>query len=243
PGIIGSTGWDRSSAWIWDFSSTDSTSARAGGARYSPTTSRTFSTNCGSLDSLNPSARCGLSRNAFQIRPTVDLLSPDRLAIDARDQCVASAGVSSNVATITASTCSSVIVRGTPGRGSSTSPSSRGAPNRQRHLPPLRPRLGAPPPRRAGHKPRAPLAHRRQRHAKIRGDLLVRRTCCACQHDPAAQRQRLGALGTPRPARQRLALLISQNQRRLRPPCPRHPPTLQHSATNLRRRTLAASWC
>src|SRR4029453_12858100 len=135
PGIIGSTGWDPARAWIWDFSSTDSTSARSGGSRYSPTTSRTFSTNCGSLDSLNPSARCGLSPNAFQIRPTVDLLSPDRLAIDARDQCVASAGVSSNVATITASTCSSVIVRGTPGRGSSTSPSSRRATNRERHLP------------------------------------------------------------------------------------------------------------
>src|SRR4029453_16142349 len=220
PGIIGSTGWDPARAWIWDFSSTDSTSARSGGSRYSPTTSRTFSTNCGSLDSLNPSARCGLSPNAFQIRPIVERLNPDRLAIDARDQCVASAGVSSNVATITASTCSSVIVRGTPGPGPPTHP-----------------------PQPAGHKPRAPLAHRRQRHAKIRGDLLVRRTCCACQHDPAAQRQRLGALGTPRPARQRLALLISQNQRRLRPPCPRHPPTLQHSATNLRRRTLAASWC
>jgi hypothetical protein len=91
--------------------------------------------NCGSLDSLKVSVRCGLSRNAFQIRPTVDLLSPDRLAIDARDQCVASLGVSSRVATTTASTCSSVIVRGAPGRGSSTSPSSRRVTNRDRHLP------------------------------------------------------------------------------------------------------------
>src|SRR3982751_938420 len=30
PGIIGSTGWDRSSAWIWAFSSTHSTTARSG---------------------------------------------------------------------------------------------------------------------------------------------------------------------------------------------------------------------
>src|ERR1035441_7449519 len=30
PGIIGSTGWDRSRAWIWDFSSTHSTTARSG---------------------------------------------------------------------------------------------------------------------------------------------------------------------------------------------------------------------
>jgi hypothetical protein len=91
--------------------------------------------NCGSADSLNPSVSCGLSRNAFQIRPTVDFDSPDRLAIDARDQCVASRGVSSSVATTTASTCSSVIVRGAPGRGSSTSPSNRRATNRDRHLP------------------------------------------------------------------------------------------------------------
>jgi len=87
------------------------------------------------LEDLNPSVRCGLSRNAFQIRPTVDLDSPDRRAIDARDQCVASGGVSSSVATITASTWASVIVRGAPGRGSSTSPSSRRATNRDRHLP------------------------------------------------------------------------------------------------------------
>jgi hypothetical protein len=105
-----------------------------------PPTSRTFSMNWGSPnwgspDSLNPSVRCGLSRNAFQIRPTVDFESPDRLAIDARDQWVAPSGVSSRVATTTASTCSSVIVRGAPGRGSSTSPSSRRATNRDRHLP------------------------------------------------------------------------------------------------------------
>ena len=36
---------------------------------------------------------------------------------------------------ITFSTCSSVIVRGRPGRGSSLSPSSRSSRNRDRHLP------------------------------------------------------------------------------------------------------------
>jgi hypothetical protein len=30
PGIIGSTGWDRLNAWIWDFSSTANTTARSG---------------------------------------------------------------------------------------------------------------------------------------------------------------------------------------------------------------------
>ncbi len=31
PGIIGCTGWERSSAWIWLFSPTQSTTARSGG--------------------------------------------------------------------------------------------------------------------------------------------------------------------------------------------------------------------
>ena len=52
PGSIGNTGWERSSAWIWDFSSTHSTTARSGGLWYSPTTSTTFSTNSGSVDTL-----------------------------------------------------------------------------------------------------------------------------------------------------------------------------------------------
>jgi hypothetical protein len=58
-----------------------------------------------------------LSPNAVQIRPTVDFDSPLCLAIDARDQCVASAGWRSRVATSTASICSSPIFRGAPGRG------------------------------------------------------------------------------------------------------------------------------
>ena len=37
------------------FSSTHNTTAASGGFRYSPMTSYTFSTNCGSLESLNPS--------------------------------------------------------------------------------------------------------------------------------------------------------------------------------------------
>jgi len=61
------------------------------------------------------------------------------LAIDARDQCVALRGVSSNVATTINSTCSTLIEGGRPGRGSSTSPSTspsrRSATNRRRHFP------------------------------------------------------------------------------------------------------------
>ena len=81
------------------------------------------------------SARCGLSSNVRQIRPIVDFDSPDFRAIDARDQCVAFFGVSSRVATTTASTCSTLINGGRPGRGSSTNPSNRSATNRLRHLP------------------------------------------------------------------------------------------------------------
>ena len=36
--------------------------------------SRTFSTNCGSVDSLKVSCLCGLSPNALQIRDTADWL-------------------------------------------------------------------------------------------------------------------------------------------------------------------------
>ena len=41
-GLIGRTGWARSSAWICDFSSTQSTTALSGGFMYRPTMSRTF---------------------------------------------------------------------------------------------------------------------------------------------------------------------------------------------------------
>jgi hypothetical protein len=83
---------------------------------------------------LNPSARCGLSSNAFQIRPIVDFDSPDRSAIFARDQWVAFFGVDSKVAKITSSTWSVVIVAGRPGLGSSTSPPRRRSRKRHRHF-------------------------------------------------------------------------------------------------------------
>jgi hypothetical protein len=79
-------------------------------------------------------AKCGLMSNLRQIRPIADLDSPDRSAIEARDQCVASGGISSSVAVRTSSTLSSKIDGGRPGRGSSSSPSHRRARNRLRHL-------------------------------------------------------------------------------------------------------------
>src|SRR6201986_3765083 len=101
PGIIGSTGWDRSRAWIWLFSSPHSTTAFSGGLWYRPTTSTTFSTKNGSADRQKESCRWGLRPDFFQIRPTVDLLSPVQAAIEARDQCVSLPGTDSRVTTTT----------------------------------------------------------------------------------------------------------------------------------------------
>jgi hypothetical protein len=55
-----------------------------------------------------------------------------RAAIEVRDQCVALGGVCSSVVITTSSTWSSRIEGGRPGRGSSTSPSSRCATTRPR---------------------------------------------------------------------------------------------------------------
>ena len=90
PGIIGSTGWERSSAWIWDFSSTHSTKARSGGLKYNPTMSRTLSMNSGSVESLKVSARWGCRPKARQMRTTAVCDRPLALAIVRLLQCVAS---------------------------------------------------------------------------------------------------------------------------------------------------------
>ena len=89
--------------------------------------------------------RCGLSSNARQIRPTVDFDSPVRSAIDARDQCVALAGVDSNVATIDVLDLIGGDRRRTP-----------------------RTRLVDQPVQALLHEPGPPLAHRRRRHPTSR---------------------------------------------------------------------------
>ena len=104
PGNIGRTGCVRSSAWIWLFSSTQSTRARSGGERYRPMMSRTLSTKCGSLDSLNVSERCGCKPKAPQMRQIVVCERPLSLAIERNDQWVASAGVALSVRSTTLAT-------------------------------------------------------------------------------------------------------------------------------------------
>src|ERR1017187_6177218 len=183
PGIIGSTGWDRSRAWIWLFSSTHSTTAFSGGLWQRPTTSTTFSANCGSVDSLNPSARCGLRPKSRQICPIAERDSPDLFAIDLRDQCAAS----SRVATTTAPAWSGVTGRGPPGTVLVRQPVQAGP-----------------------DEPRAPLACRDLMHPQPGRDFPAVLAVRAGQHDPAPLRQRLRAGGPPRPPLQRGPFVLGE---------------------------------
>lgn len=90
--------------------------------------------NSGSVDSLNVCERCGARANARQIREMLDCDMPVAAAIDLVDQGVAFFGVSSSVLTMTRSMSASVIVRGTPGRGSSHKPSRPRSMKRRRQV-------------------------------------------------------------------------------------------------------------
>src|SRR4029450_9442678 len=107
--MIGRIGAVRSVACIWGFSSTAKTSALSGGLMYNPTTSRTLSTNIGSVDSFQVWIACGLSPNARQIRDTALCDMPVDAAIDRVDQCVSSPGVDSSVLVITFSIVPAVL--------------------------------------------------------------------------------------------------------------------------------------
>jgi hypothetical protein len=79
--------------------------------------------------------RCGFSPKARQIRDTDDCDRPVSSAIEGVDQCVSCPRpFSVRTRVTTTSTCSSVILRGAPGRGTSASPSIQSAMNRTRHL-------------------------------------------------------------------------------------------------------------
>ena len=60
PSAMGGIGTVRSKTWIWDLSSTPSTIAFSGGARYRPQTSVTLPTSSGSVENRNDSAFHGL---------------------------------------------------------------------------------------------------------------------------------------------------------------------------------------
>jgi hypothetical protein len=91
--------------------------------------------NSGSVDSFHVSTRWGLRPKARQIRDTDDCDRPLSPAIARVDQCVSFPGpFSVRTRVTTTSTCSSVIFRGAPGRGTSASPPIRPPMNRTRHL-------------------------------------------------------------------------------------------------------------
>src|SRR5271166_4025232 len=102
PFLIGNPGCVRSNAWIWLFSSTQSTIACCGGLRYKPTTSVNFSRNLGSRESLKVFTRCGLRLWLRQMLLTVDLLTPWFLAMSRQLHCVIPLGLVCKVASTSA---------------------------------------------------------------------------------------------------------------------------------------------
>src|SRR5664279_3707786 len=70
------------------------TTTLSAGFKYKPTTSISFSSNRGSLDSLNVLTRCGFRPRPDQIRWTVAGLTPTALAIDRQLQYVSPEGFS-----------------------------------------------------------------------------------------------------------------------------------------------------
>jgi hypothetical protein len=61
-------------------------------------------------------------------------------------------------------------------------------------------------------EPAAPLPYRLLRHAQLPGDARVRLVHCAPENHARAQREGLGRRRPPRPAFQRLALVVGQRQ-------------------------------
>ena len=95
------------------------TTALAGGSRYSPTTSRILASSSGSVENLNVSLFQGLRPQRRQIRATVAKLTPRWSASKRDDQCVTPslAGGGSNVAAMIV--CSSCTT-GRPDHGRSS---------------------------------------------------------------------------------------------------------------------------
>ena len=111
----------RSRAWIWDFSSTQSTTAFSGGARYSPTTSVTLATSSGSVENRNDSARHGCTPYSRHARATVASPMPRWRASSRLDQCVTPYFFGGEV-NVVATTARWSTRRGRPERGSSARP-------------------------------------------------------------------------------------------------------------------------
>jgi len=147
-----------------------------------------LSMNSGSRDSLKLSLRWGWSAKARQMRLVAVWLTPLLCAMERVLQWVAPAGWCSRVWIITPSTCSSVSLRGAPGRGSSNSPST-----------PARGQVAG------------------QRVAHGLRDFGVALTPGAGQYDVSPQGQSLRRFASARPTQQHLPLWVGQDQRCCRP--------------------------
>ena len=79
-------------AWIGDFSSACSLTARLGMSRYNPTMSLIYSSNVGSFDIFKPFVKCGFKLAFAQMRPTLDGKMHMASAISARLHSVELAG-------------------------------------------------------------------------------------------------------------------------------------------------------
>lgn len=121
PGCIGSITAVRSRAWIWDFSSTHSTTAFSGGARYNPTMSVTFATSSGSVLNLKVCSRHGCTPTSRHALATVPL-DVFNLAASSRDDQWVTPRLFGGVRKVAAMIASRSTVRGRPDRASSTSP-------------------------------------------------------------------------------------------------------------------------
>ena len=97
PALSGSPDWVGSSAWIWAFSSTESTTACLGGSTYRPTMSSSLAANSGSVERLKARIRCGCRSSVCHIRCTERSEIAASLAIARPVQWVASPGGSEQV--------------------------------------------------------------------------------------------------------------------------------------------------
>ena len=87
----------RSSAWIWRFSSAQSTIACSGGLRYSLAVASSFSASSGSWLTLTVRNYCGLTPCWLQVRYTLFSRRPAAFSMLGLLQWVAPAGFSSLV--------------------------------------------------------------------------------------------------------------------------------------------------
>lgn len=180
----------RSSAWTWLFSSIDSTMARAGGQRYSPTMSRTFSTNCGSAGQLEGVEAVRLQPERLPDSPDRGLRQPGDIGESARRPL---RRLGRRAFKRAGHHVDDLIV----GRFTRRAwPRLVGQPRQAPHATPF-----------------APLADAvgRRRHSLSHG--AIRRAIRTREHDACAQRPVLGRLGPARPLLQRAAFVLSHQHR------------------------------